>query len=327
MLSGAVESDKVAHAYIFHGPEGVGKKFAAVTLAMTLNCKTGGERPCGECPVCRRIDKGIHPDVALVQPDGANIRISQVREIEGQLAMGVYEGEKRVYIFDPADAMSLEASNAFLKTLEEPPADTIFVLITDKLDSLLPTITSRCQLVPFTALRRDDVAGIVSTQTGLEPDKAALAASYVRGRLGAALSMDVDGFIELREGLLEKWFRLSPDDGGKLLELSTALTAAVRAADKTGMQPLDILITWFRDLALLKSGAQTDTLVHRDMMDVLRAEQGKYSLNQLNECFQALHDTLSLLNDTNVNKELALTAMLVRMLKVKREGAGEREAA
>lgn len=320
LLRRAVENDKVAHAYIFHGPQGVGKRLAAVTLAKALNCNGEGERPCGDCIPCRKIDKGIHPDVALIEPDGANIRIEQIREIMRQVSMGAYEGRKRLYILDPAEALGLEAANAFLKTLEEPPLDTVFVLVTDKMKTLLPTIISRCQHIPFTALRWEEVAGIVAARRELEADKAALAAAYARGRLGTALALDVDGFMGLREALLEKWFRLSGEDGGKLLDFADSLTKAVREADKTDIEPLDILITWSRDLALLKSGADSKTLVHGDILNVLETEQQRYSLDQLNKIFNALHETLSLLNTTNVNKELAITAMLVRMLRA-REGS------
>ncbi len=318
LLQRAVENDKVAHAYIFHGPQGVGKRLVAVTLARALNCDGEGERPCGDCIPCRKIDRGIHPDVALIEPDGANIRIEQIREIMRQVTMGAYEGRKRLYILDPAEALGLEAANAFLKTLEEPPLDTVFVLVTDKMNALLPTIISRCQHIPFTALRWEEVAGIVADRRDMEADKAALAAAYARGRLGAALALDVDGFMGLREALLEKWFRLSEEDGGKLLDFAASLTKAVREADKTDIEPLDILITWSRDLTLLKSGADSNTLVHGDMVNVLETEQQRYSLDQLNEIFNALHETFSLLNTTNVNKELAITAMLVRMLRARK---------
>jgi len=291
-----------------------------------LNCVSEGERPCGACIPCSKIDRGIHPDVEMVEPDGANIRIEQVREIERKLTMAAYEGRKRVYILDPADALGLEAANAFLKTLEEPPSDTMFVLVTDKFSYLLPTILSRCQHIPFYTLKLEEVARIVAEQEGIEEEKARLAASYARGRLGAALRMDVDGFINLREELLEKWFRLSSEDGEKMLELAASLTASARSAGKARIEPLNILITWFRDLALLKSGAEKDSLVHKDMMWALETEQEKFSLDELNECFQALHQTILLLNTTNVNKELAITAMLVRMLTAKR-GAGRGQPA
>lgn len=322
LLQRALENQRVAHAYIFHGPEGVGKKLTAITLAMALNCTAAGERPCGSCSACSRIGRGIHPDVALVEPDGANIRIEQVREIERKLSMAAYEGRKRLYILDPADALSLEAANAFLKTLEEPPLDTVFALITDKINRLLPTIISRCQLIPFSALRREEAAKIVADRSpargGMEEGKALLASSFARGRLGAALAMDVDAFTELREEVLGKWFRLSREDGGKLLEMAASLTAQVREAGKSGIQPLDILLTWFRDLALVKSGADRSGLVHRDMVKVLETESERYTPGELNECFQAIHDTLSILNNTNANKELAVTAMLVKMVGTRR---------
>src|SRR5206468_11280591 len=121
-------ADKVASAYLFEGMVGVGKATTALALAQALNCERAPGQGCGACDPCRKIESGLHPDVVRVEPDGQFIKIAQVRQVTARAAYRPHEGRARVVILDPADAMNLEAANALLKTLEEPPADIHFVL-------------------------------------------------------------------------------------------------------------------------------------------------------------------------------------------------------
>ncbi|KKK69311.1 hypothetical protein LCGC14_2935320, partial [marine sediment metagenome] len=149
-LTGALAAGRLAHAYMLAGPERVGKHTLALKLAAALNCE-GDEPPCGECNPCRRIGGGIHADVQTVTveegEDGAQkgIHVSQIREIERATALKPFEGRSRVVVIDPAEEMNAAAQNAFLKTLEEPPPQVVFVLVTTDESRLLPTIRSRCR--------------------------------------------------------------------------------------------------------------------------------------------------------------------------------------
>lgn len=186
-LQRAVTTGRVAHAYLFTGPAGVGKRAAALALAQALNCqqvssfefrvpglKSGicnlqqhsdtqhptpntqhPESPndgCGECRACRNIANGQHPDVQMIEPDGATVKIEQIRTLEADAALVPYEAQWKVFILNNAERMTEAAANALLKTLEEPARNTVFVLLTSTVAALLPTIVSRCQAVTFSPL-------------------------------------------------------------------------------------------------------------------------------------------------------------------------------
>jgi DNA polymerase III subunit delta' len=176
-LRRTIEDGTAAHAYLFFGPPGSGKKSAAKALACALLCDDGG---CGSCPACRRIKSDAHPDVRIVEPEGVTYIVEQVRD---QFIPDVWlkpiEGERKVYIFDRADAFNDSSANAFLKTLEEPPPAVYFILLATVYDKVLPTIASRCQAVRFAALPPSVAIGVLAEKAGAgrEEATAALAAS------------------------------------------------------------------------------------------------------------------------------------------------------
>ena len=158
LLSRAIARETLPPALLLAGPAGVGKRRVAVAIAETLNCLKPQEAgdllrdSCGECPACRRIQRGVHPDVILIEPgDMGSIKIEQVRDVIDRAEYRPFEGRRRVVIIDEADALMTPAQNALLKTLEEPPSASIFVLVSSIADSFLPTIRSRCSRLRFAA--------------------------------------------------------------------------------------------------------------------------------------------------------------------------------
>ncbi|MBL7070801.1 MAG: DNA polymerase III subunit delta' [Candidatus Omnitrophica bacterium] len=148
-LKRAIESGKLAHAYIFAGVEGCGKSLLAVDFAKAVNCQDKENAPCGFCSSCRRIDSDSHPDVRWIRKadDSSEIKIGQIRELESQIILKPYEGRYKVFIIADAGLMNAEASNSFLKTLEEPPENSLILLIAKSPGDLLPTVVSRCQII------------------------------------------------------------------------------------------------------------------------------------------------------------------------------------
>ncbi|MBI5788339.1 MAG: DNA polymerase III subunit delta' [Candidatus Schekmanbacteria bacterium] len=146
ILCRALAQKRLPHAYLFYGIEGVGKKLTALHLAKVVNCRQQTEEPCGICPACHKVDKAIHPDVILIQPEeGESIKIEQIRRLQEEIAYKPFEGYFKVWIIDQADKMTQQAANCLLKTLEEPPASSLIILLAVQEESLLPTIISRCQ--------------------------------------------------------------------------------------------------------------------------------------------------------------------------------------
>ena len=181
LLSRSLEKDMLAHAYLFVGPQQVGKTTLAVNLAQAVNClEAQSERPCGECIQCRRIAAGQHPDVQVIDleanQDGSATRreigIDQVREVQHSATLKPYEGKYRVFIFQEAASLSQEASNALLKLLEEPPESVLFILLTSDVESIFPTIISRCQWVGLNYLPLSVIARELQQALSIPPQEA-----------------------------------------------------------------------------------------------------------------------------------------------------------
>ena len=207
LLSRSVERDSLPPSLIFSGPEGVGKRLAATAVAEAINCL----RPergrmfdaCGRCPACRRIGRGVHPDVLGLGPDDSgSIKIEQAREIIDRAAYRPFEGRRRVVIVDPADALGVPAQNALLKTLEEPPSASIFILVTARPDALLPTVRSRCPRLRFGPLSPAEVAGVLIARHGMADEEARARAAVADGSLGRALATGTGDFAEVRAAAL-----------------------------------------------------------------------------------------------------------------------------
>jgi DNA polymerase III subunit delta' len=163
LLKTAIKNGKIAHAYILAGPKGCGKSLLARDLAKALNCQDTENAPCGSCASCRKIDKDIHPDVLWVrrEEDDSEIKIEKIRWLESRIILKPYEGKYKIFIIEDAELMSPEAANSFLKTLEEPPPDSVLVLIAEQTKSLLATIISRCQTVRMNPVRHDEPAQLL----------------------------------------------------------------------------------------------------------------------------------------------------------------------
>lgn len=202
VLKAMLEDGRVPHALLFVGPEGVGKAVVANVFAAGLLCTCDGLKPCGSCPSCRQARNMCHPDLIRMSPDGASIKIDQVRELQRETALAPYYGQRRVGIIDAAETMTTQAANSLLKTLEEPVGDTVFILLSSARQQLLDTIISRCRIMPFHALS-DDILSQALVERGIAKDQADAAARISGGRMGAALSLTSEGGLAARNQAAE----------------------------------------------------------------------------------------------------------------------------
>jgi len=255
LIRRALSSNRMPHAFLFRGPEGIGKQLFAREMAAAVNCrKRDGERACGTCPSCRKYRSGSHPDFMVVSPDKGAIKIEQVRQMCQALSYPPYESQTRVVLIEDVHGMRAEAANSLLKTLEEPPPDNLLILTADSSREILPTIASRCQLVPFYSLsRQETVEVLLRCDAGLDQETAELVARLAEGSPGRArLFLQTEMIAVMRQVtavLSDPFFH--PDRGAGAL-----LQAAETMADLKENLPslLGLLRLWLRDKLMLACG-------------------------------------------------------------------------
>lgn len=307
--------DRVPHAYLFCGPEGVGKKRTALALAQVLECAAMGEDACGSCPACRKVAHDRHPDVHLFQPVArtkgatAKIHIDQVRELQGVISLKAMEGRKKIMILDDADRMVEQAANALLKTLEEPPGDALLILIAAFPDLLPATILSRSRKVRFQPLSDEVVTQVLMREKGMEEAEARSLARFAQGSLSRVMEMELDDLLSRRERFLREIGRWKEGD------LSAVFAFAEPFAKNAGdaIDFVTYLLEWTRDLIAVKLRGPEGVLIYRDRVPDLEANCRGATLQDLLDQFEGLQKTLQKL-ERNVNPRLALEVALSRLV-------------
>lgn len=269
ILRSALANGRLHHAYLFLGPEGVGKHTIAVAVAKAIHCRDLENDFCGGCVNCRRIADGNHPDVRVIEPLSGKkeISIAQIRELERELNFRSFTGNRKVAIIDPATLMNLSSQNALLKTLEEPPPDCLIILLAANGGALLPTLRSRCLRLSFAPLARADVALYLQSQLDMNGGDAAFVAALSMGSIGAALALDKDEWVEKRRiwsGMLGSL---------KTRDYQGAMIAAEALASNRdeALKFLKWTESWYRDLLVYEVTKDSDQLVNLDMqVEILR---------------------------------------------------------
>lgn len=311
-LERTAKEGRPAHAYLFSGPEGVGKKLAALRFACLLNCPDRRNDPDDSCPVCTKIVEGKHPDVRVENPEKGMIRIEKVRNILAAFRFAPIEARYRVIIIDDAHLMNRSAQNALLKTLEEPPAFAVLILISSKPSLLLSTVRSRCRRLAFGSIPQESVASIL-VQKGVNRDKASVLASMSCGSPARALEMEQGNFMKLREQIIGA-FAHAEDMG---IRGALELSAAVSSDRPTAVRAIDIACTWIRDVLMEQIGADGIEKVHVDLLDRISEAAQHQSSEQLISVYEELLRAAELVEaDINVNRNLVTDVMLLKALRI-----------
>jgi DNA polymerase-3 subunit delta' len=306
ILRRALNGGRLAHAYLFAGPEGVGKRLMALALARVLFCAKG--TGCGECAACRKLDHRNHPDLHVLEADGSSIKIEQIRAIQRDLSLRPCEGSRKVCLIEAADLMTVAAANALLKTLEEPRGDTLLILLTSHPQRLLETIRSRCQLLHFARQPQELIRATLQTQLGVDDAEAHVLAALSEGSFKKAFGKDRQLYLEERRTLLKTLTALSAGSILPTLEFAEQL-----AGDKASLPDiLEIFQAFYRDVLLTLHGRDSSELVNLDLGEKVRRVADREDVGNVLAKLEALGSARRQL-ERNLNPQLVMEVLLLRL--------------
>jgi DNA polymerase-3 subunit delta' len=290
-LKQVIANDKIASGYLFTGIQGIGKTTTALAFALSLNCVNPVDGDgCKECSSCKKIIDGNHPDLIIIEPDQDKkvIRIDQIREINRHLAFSPALGRYRMIIIDPAEKMTGEAANAFLKTLEEPPPRNILILNVRDPDDLPPTIVSRCQRVPFKPLSTEDIVNWFLKDGTIEKEKAKILARLSEGSLGEAIKLARDDLLTERVNWVNMLHNVIHGSSDIILDVAQKFSdLGKRGGTTKGLKDdrialmLGIWKSWYRDMLLIKLGGTLDLILNSDLSNDCEKESSSYTVDGL----------------------------------------------
>lgn len=320
ILRRALAAQLVRHAYLFTGPEHIGKTLLAQRFAQTLLC-TGGpdphvapQNPCNACLSCRKVMHGNHPDVHYVSrpPDKQFILIEQVRELQSNAARKTLEGRRNIFIIQGMHEMNVQAANCFLKTLEEPEPDVVLLLTASDPGLLLPTILSRVQQVPMHLLTTMQIKTALEQRWQVEPDEAALIAALAAGRIGWAVqAVEDEDMLTERQAQLETLAKLPT--AGKVQRFEVAQRLSADSDKVRGI--LELWLLWWRDM-LLAANNCLDLIVNVDMRGLIQKQAAKIGAAESQRMVRSILGTMEAL-EQNVNARIALEVLMLDLPTVR----------
>lgn len=308
-IRSAVTENKVSHAYILNGERGSGKKMLASLFATTLLCEKQGPDPCNECHSCRQAESGNHPDIIRVTHEKPNtISVEDIRrQVNEDIQIRPYQGPYKIYIIAEADLMTVQAQNALLKTIEEPPAYAVIFLLTENAEALLPTITSRCVMLKLRNIR-DTLIRKYLMETMHVPDyKADMCTAFAQGNMGRAIMLaSSDHFNEIREEAVQLLKYINEMD-------ISEITKAIRKINTYKLEIndyLDIIMIWYRDVLLYKATKDMDKVVFKDQITYIQERAKKSSYEGIELILESLEKAKTRLR-ANVGFDLVMELLLL----------------
>lgn len=308
-LKTAIEMGKVSHAYILNGPDLSGKMMIAEAFARELLCEKQDPDGCGECRSCRQSDDRNNPDIIYVKHDKPNtISVDDIRtQLNNDIVIKPYSNQYKIYIVDEAEKMNQQAQNALLKTIEEPPAYAVIMLLTTNADSFLQTIRSRCITLNLKSVKNDVIKSYLMTEKKIPDYQADVCAAFAQGVVGKAIKLaSSDDFNELKESALSLIKRLDDID---LYEMGEAIK---QISDyKLQVQDyFDLITVWYRDVLYMKATNDVNGLIFKDEVYDIKKQASKHSYHGIETIIEAL-DKAKLRINANVNFDLVIELLLM----------------
>ena len=310
-LSGAFASGRVAHSYLICGPVGSGKHTLTRILCAAMQCEGRGEKiPCGVCSGCRKALEGVHPDIITVDdPEHKSMTVEPIRAARSDMFIRPNEGKRKIYIIPRGQDMNESAQNALLKTIEEPPAYAVVMLLADNPDALLPTISSRCVQLNLKPVGDQLVKDYLMNEMHVPDYQAEVDASLAQGNIGKAERIARSPEYE---ETLENALRMAKyADSMPLYEIVETIKKLTAEKDNID-DYFDIFSLWFRDVLLFKATKEVDSLVFKQELNGIRERANKSSYEGLEKIIEAIQKARARLN-ANVNFDLTMELMFLTM--------------
>ena len=310
-LQSAIAMGKVSHAYIFDGEKGSGKNFLADRFAAALQCSEDGEKPCGTCTSCKQAEGRNHPDIIRITHEKPNtISVDDIRQqLCGDVMIKPYKGPYKIYIVDEAEKLNVQAQNALLKTIEEPPAYAVIILLTSNSESFLPTILSRCVTLHLKPAKDSVVRRYLMEQVKIPDYQADICVAFAQGNIGKARRLALsEEFGQMKEHVIHLVKYIQEMDISELIFSMHKITEF-----KTDISDyLDLLMVWYRDVLLYKATWNPSSIVFSDEIHTLRKMASKSSYEGIENILKAL-DKAKLRLSANVNFDLTMELLLLTM--------------
>lgn len=310
-LQNALTTGKVSHAYIINGEKSSGKEFIAKIFAMALQCEQGGKEPCNECRSCKQTLSKNQPDIIYVSHEKPNsIGVDDIRaQVNNDVAIKPYSSKHKVYIINEAEKMTPQAQNAILKTLEEPPAYAVIILLVSNINTLLPTILSRCVVLNMKPVRDALVKKYLMEELQVPDYKAEVCVAFARGNVGKAKMLAASEEFENVKAEALSLLKYIKD-----MEIQE-IVAAIKKISEYKLEVndyLDIMSIWYRDVLLFKATNDVNHIVFREEIQALRKVAARSSYEGIENVIKAL-DTAKKRLDANVNFDLAMELLLLEV--------------
>lgn len=308
ILEKSIINEQVRHAYIFTGLNGVGKSFMAKEFAKILLCKEKNS-PCNRCSSCMKMDSNNHPDFMEIFPDGASVKINQIRKMQHFISIKPYESKHRIFLIHDSDTMKLAAQNSLLKTLEEPNEYVVIILLVQNIQTLIPTIISRCERINFEPINVGLIKKYLIEEKNIDALKAEKVSNISRGSIGIAKKyLENEMTFNIKEKTIDYLKKILQGD-----TYSIFLAAEYFKEHKEYVEEmLEFIITWFRDIYILSNTGQEENIINQDDIGILKDFSYYLTDEKINDIMNRVIQAKRRLK-YNVNIQLELESMLLKI--------------
>lgn len=311
-LINSIKNDNVSHCYIFEGPMDMGKYELSLVFAQSLFCDDFKDEPCNSCRNCKKINSMNHPDLHIIDTEGKTIKREDIDNLIESINKKPYESKIKIYIIKNCHDMTLQAANTFLKTLEEPPKDSVIILLTNNINMLLSTIVSRCQVIKFKDVNQDKIRKFLIDKYNIDEIRAFIIAYYAKGILNKAINIVTgkDDILEKRKVVIEIFDKIVKTDSEIIFECENYFEEQKDNIDEI----LEIMMLWIRDVSFVKNNMES-LLINKDFLELAREHAEDLQIDVADELvvyLQRISDNIR----NNVNYKLTIDRMLLKIQEV-----------